>query len=721
MSDGKRMTLGTKILIGVTSGALLGIFLGEFCAPLGVVGTIYVGLLQMTVLPYVTVSLITKIGGLSMGEARRLGGQAGVVMLLLWGVSLITVAALPLSLPDWEAGTFFSSSLVEHPKKLDFLGLYLPTNPFHSLANNIVPAAVLFSILVGVALINIPGKQRVLEPANVVCDTMSRISGLVVRMSPLGTFALTADAAGRLAPAELTRLAGYVSTNTVGVIFLTFVALPGLVAALSPFRFRKILSGFRSAGLTAFATGKLFAVLPMVIESVKNQLTAENVPEEEASTMADVFVPLGYPFPNAGRILALLFIPFAAWYVGRPLEMADYPMFLAVGLLSFFGSPIAAIPFLLDMLRIPQDTFPLFLVAGIWCARLGDVLGAMHLTAFTLLSAAWSKGWFSWNLKKLGAWAAYSGSIGALLILVNHFLVDAAMTDQAPSRALVDSLDIRDRLTTIQVDEKPAPNPSPMRAGEERIDRIRRTKELRVGYVRKHPPFCYRNDAGKLVGFDIDLIQRFAAEIGVGLRLVPYPPDGLDEAFEKDHFDIAMGGIPSSLDNLARFRQSASYLELHLAVLVRDHLARAFRDFKKLRRQRRVTLGYTQQDYLVRTNRHHLRDVELVKLASKEVFLDGEAPEVDALLTTAETGAVLCMLHPEFSLVVPKESRTRVPIVIAIQKDAQRAERTFDIWLQLKRADGTLEELYAHWILGEQTKKRQKRWSVIRDVLGWVD
>ena len=715
------MSLGTKILIGVSAGVALGVFLGELCAPLGVVGKIYVGLLQMTVLPYVTVSLITRIGGLDMRQAKRLGGQAGVIMLLLWAVSLIAVAALPLSLPEWKAGTFFSSSLIERPAELDFLGLYLPTNPFHSLANNIVPAAVIFSILVGVALINIPGKQRILEPANVASDALSWISGLVVRLSPLGTFALTADAAGRLAPAELTRLAGYVSTNTIGVIFLTFVALPGLVAALSPFRFRTILSGFRGAGLTAFATGKLFAVLPIVIESVRDQLTAQDVPKEEASAMADVFVPLGYPFPNAGRILALLFIPFAAWYVGRPLDIADYPMLLGVGLLAFFGSPIAAIPFLLDMLRIPQDTFPLFLVAGVWCARLGDVLGAMHLTAFTLLSAAWKKGWLSWNLPRLGAWAAYSGGIGALLIVANHFLVDAAMSGQEPSHALVGSLDLRERMTAIEVDEKAAPNPSTLREGEKRIDRIRRTGELRVGYLPKHPPFCYRNGTGKLVGFDIDLIQRLAAEIGVGLRLVPYRPDSLDEGFARDHFDVAIGGIPSSLDNLAHFQQSVPYLELHAAILVLDHRAREFRDFRELIRKERVTLGYTQQDYLVRTNHHRIRGVELKKLPSKDVFLRGEAPGVDALLTTAETGAVLSMLHPEFSLVVPTGTNARVPIVIAIQRDAREADRTFDIWLELKRADGTLEELYAYWILGERTRMRKPRWSVIRDLLGWVD
>ena len=72
-------SLGTRILYGVIAGVAVGIVLGESAAPIGVLGDIYVGLLQMTVLPYVTISLVSKIGGLEMGQARRLGGQAGVL------------------------------------------------------------------------------------------------------------------------------------------------------------------------------------------------------------------------------------------------------------------------------------------------------------------------------------------------------------------------------------------------------------------------------------------------------------------------------------------------------------------------------------------------------------------------------------------------------------------------------------------------------------------
>ena len=54
-----------------------------------------------------------------------------------------------------------------------------------------------------------------------------------------------------------------------------------------------------------------------------------------------------------------------------------------------------------------------------------------------------------------------------------------------------------------------------------RMERIRRTGELRVGYMPDRAPFCYRNANGRLVGFDVDLVQRLARDLKASLRLVP--------------------------------------------------------------------------------------------------------------------------------------------------------------------------------------------------------
>jgi ABC-type amino acid transport substrate-binding protein len=44
---------------------------------------------------------------------------------------------------------------------------------------------------------------------------------------------------------------------------------------------------------------------------------------------------------------------------------------------------------------------------------------------------------------------------------------------------------------------------------------------------------------------------------------------------------------------------------------------------------------------------------------------------------------------------------------------------TINTWIEQKRRDGTIEELFAYWILGEDNTPRQPRWSIMDDVLGW--
>ena len=58
------MSLGTRILIGLLLGAGTGIFFGDLCRNLEIVGDVFVGLLQMTVLPYIVFSIIANLGRL---------------------------------------------------------------------------------------------------------------------------------------------------------------------------------------------------------------------------------------------------------------------------------------------------------------------------------------------------------------------------------------------------------------------------------------------------------------------------------------------------------------------------------------------------------------------------------------------------------------------------------------------------------------------------------
>src|SRR6516225_707662 len=163
-----RLDLSTQVLLGLILGVAVGLFIGERASTLQVWADAYVQLLQMTVLPYVAMSLIAGLGSLPSGVASRLGARLGLLLLALWAIALLAVFAFPLMFPHIESASFFSTTLLEDSPPLDLVGLYIPANPFNALANNIVPAVVLFSALLGLALINVPRKEVALDAINVL-------------------------------------------------------------------------------------------------------------------------------------------------------------------------------------------------------------------------------------------------------------------------------------------------------------------------------------------------------------------------------------------------------------------------------------------------------------------------------------------------------------------------------------------------------------------------
>src|SRR4030095_15294907 len=125
------MSSSTKILLGLLSGVFVGLFFGEHVSVLKFVADGYVKLLQMTVLHYITLSIITSLGALSYDQVKPLGLRAGAVLVGLWCLALVFTFLIPLAFPDLETPSFFSTPLVDPPKPFNFVDLFIPSNPFY--------------------------------------------------------------------------------------------------------------------------------------------------------------------------------------------------------------------------------------------------------------------------------------------------------------------------------------------------------------------------------------------------------------------------------------------------------------------------------------------------------------------------------------------------------------------------------------------------------------
>jgi Na+/H+-dicarboxylate symporter/ABC-type amino acid transport substrate-binding protein len=694
---------------------------GEYCAHLKVLGDAFIKLMQMTILPYIVVSLIYGIGRLDVRQAKTLATRAGVFLLLLWGVGLLIILSMPAAFPQWETASFFSTSLVETPTPVDLLDLYLPSNPVRSMADNMIPAVVLFSIAVGLALMGIRDKERLIHPLEILSASLTRVAGHAVKAAPIGVFALAANAAGTMTLAELGRLQVYFVTYFVAAGLLAFWVLPMLVAACTPLRYREVVGVSRDALVTAFATGNLFVILPILAEGCKRLLKEHGLGGEDSASFVDVILPIAFSFPNVGKLLALLFVPFGAWFTGDPLSFWDYPVFGVSGLLSFFSGVSMAIPFLLDSWRVPIDLFELFMITALVNGRVSAVVAGMHLLAYVLLATCAVKGGLLIN------WRRLAGIGVCTLILTGGSLVGARLF---LSRAVSEAYDQDQVIARMRLLEKPVPAvvhrsvpdaPGVSRSSGSRLEQIRKRGVLRVGYNPERLPFSFFNQNGELVGFDVDMAHRLAGDLRVTLEFIPVTYGTLVDQLRQDQFDLVMSGVAVTEWQLDRIWFSEPYLDVSLALVVKDHRREEFASKNTIEQMKGVRLGVVEGGYFAAKLQERFPQAQIVIFESIREYFEDDSKRADALLLSAEGGSAWCLLYPQYQVVVPRPRVAKQPLAYVVAGDDREFLDLVNHWIRIKRKRGVIQELHDYWILGQGAQKKQPRWSVIRDVLGWVE
>jgi Na+/H+-dicarboxylate symporter len=712
------MSFTNRILVGLAAGVMVGLTLGADAAFLEPVAEAFVKLLQMTVLPYVTLSIVRSIGSLDPAQARRLGLRAGAVIAALWLVGLAFAFLIPLAFPQVETAMFFSTSLVERRPSFDFVDLYIPSNPFNSLANNIVPAVVLFSVIVGGALITVERKQVLLDVLDTAAEAVSRVTRAITRLTPYGLFAIAASAAGTMNVEQLGRLQIYLVMYVAVGLLVSLWVLPGLIAAVTPIPLGEIFRNTRDPLITAFVAGDLFIVLPGLIAASQALLARHAGGPSGASELPDVLVPASFNFPHTGKLLSVSFILFAGWFADASLPLAEYPRLAVTALLTFFGSLTVAVPFLLDLFRIPADTFQLFVASGVVNARVGALVAAVHTLTVALIGSCAVGRMLRIRTGPLLRYAAITAVLTIAIVGGARIVFSTVMRPHyAKDQALARMHLLQDPIPAVVLTTPPAAEPLDPRPV---LDRVRARGVLRVGYVSDALPFVFVNAKGDLVGFDVELAHRLAGELGVALEFRPVDRENMYERLSQGYCDLVMAGIALTTPRAASTLFSASYLDETLAFAVPDHARGTFGSWDSIRALPALTIAVPNVPYYQDLIRVRLPQAQLRPIEDFHAWFQGWDPAVGALALPAERASAWTLMYPQFSVVVPEPGIVQIPLAYPLADHDQMFASFMNTWIDLKRKDGTIQAAYDHWILGRSTTSAQPRESLLRPVLRWI-
>ncbi len=709
------MSFASKILIGLGLGILAGIVAGEEVAFLGVVGRGFILLLQMAVLPFVSISLISGLGQLSHNGTRSLVRYAGGFLLLIWGTVLVIVLAAPIAFPDWPAASYFSAALVEERAPFDFIDTYIPANPFRALSEGVVPAVVFFSVAFGLALMASERKGPLIEALLGAQDALRRVTGAVVRLAPYGLFAIAAEAAGTMAPARLAGLQVYVVTYIVLAILLAFWVLPALVAAVTPLSYRETVGPARDALVTAFATGSLFIVLPLIDERARSLLAQRNA-DAEAIGQVGVVVPIAFTLAGAGKLLGLVFILYSGWQSGFPISVLDYPEFAATGLFSSFAGSAVSLPFLLDLHRIPSDMFQLYLVFdSVVGGRFSALAGSMNILALSLLAGCGAAGWVRFRPQRLLIWGAISVLLSTILLLAVR---QGFERFDVPYEGYTSFIERSFSMPTVAWRDRDEPPQPPAGAYRDGLSRVRARGVLRVGYAPDQLPYAFRNSLGELVGFDVEMAHALGRDLKVRVDFFRTQPDRFPELLDSGALDVVMTGLTITPERLEGMSLSTPYMHQTLAFVARDHRRDEFRSLAAVQSISSLHVAALARDDMDRI-RELLPHAEVSLVDSPRRFFRSEDGEYDALVFAAEAGSAWTLVYPRFSVAVPHPALRRVPMGYATARDDRRMAAFLDDWVLLKRGDQTIDRLFRYWFEGKSLPGQTRRWSLAHDVFGW--
>lgn len=725
----RKLGIATQVFIALGLGLLVGVFFGEEVAFLKIGGDAFIALLQVTVIPYVVVALITSLGRLTLADARSLGLKAGSILLVLWAVGLMVVLLSPLAFPDWPSASFFSTSQVEEASPIDFLQLYIPANIFFSLSNAIVPAIVVFSILFGVAMITVRHKERVLDFLSTVGEGLLTITGFVGRLAPYGVFAITASAAGTIDIADLGRLQVYIVVYVTMALILSLWLIPGLITTLTPLKYGAVLRAFRGPLITAFATGNVLIVLPILAVDSKELLGRAGEygsgPTRTEESSVDILIPAAFPFPSLGAILSLMFVLFGGWLVGAPVPVDEYATIAIAGIASLFGGTVLALPFLFDMLRLPADLFRVFVTVDVIGSRFGTVLAAMHIIAVALIGAYAMQGALRLRLAPLLRFAAISVAIiAAAIIGIRAFYTFVFVEPYTKDKLLASLQMIKPVQPHVVYRDLPPENVLADDGPPLSFAEIRQRGFLRVCYLEDDYPAAFFNTDGQLVGFDVEMAHQFARQLALDLVFVPVP--SIAEGTRRVNTrvcDVLMALMPIMPDLTQSVSMTSPVLRAAAGLIVPDHRRRAFRTWDAIGQIDGLRIAVSESPDVIRVLKRRLPNATPVIVPDRrklDQLLSAGLPNADAVIVAAEKGAAWSILHPRFNLVAPTP-----PFFVAFGYAVGRGDSDLllylDTWLLNAAGDGTIDTLYRYWMLGQIAKTQPPRWSIIRDVLGWVD
>ncbi len=336
------MNLSTKILIALGLGIVAGLELGAEGAAfakawIGPLGTIFMNLIKMVIVPLVFSSLVMGVCGL--GDVKKLG-RIGIKTVVLYLVTTAFAIALGIAFGVIvEPGVGLNmateglkASAKAAPPIMKVIIDIFPTNALDAMVKANMLQIILFSLFIGVGIVAVGEKADALKNTiDGLAEVSYKMVSMIMSFAPIGVFGLITPVVASNGPAVLLPLLKVIICVYVGCLLhavIVYGAMVKLLAGVCPVDFFK---GVAPASLMAFSSCSSGGTLPLTMDCIRKMGVSQNI--------SSFVLPLGATINMDGTALYQgVCALFVAQIYGIELTGAQYMTIMLTGTLASIGT-----------------------------------------------------------------------------------------------------------------------------------------------------------------------------------------------------------------------------------------------------------------------------------------------------------------------------------------------------------------------------------------------
>lgn len=708
--------LGYEALLAILLGIFAGLFFGPLCADLKPIGDAFIYALQIIVLPFIPSLLMHGLGSLSPDLAKKLFKRGWFVLILMWivilGVCYIVKELIPTPLPSPSVGF----TLEQTAAPFNASSSDVKTTNIFDVANNIIPIVTIFSLIFGVALMHLKDKEPLLGLLDRINNSLDRVIKWITVISPIGIFAHVAYVMGTINFHDLAKLQLYVGIVIFTTLFLSLWVFPMLVSNLTSIPFRELMREYRNVSFLPFATAIPTIALPYINNAMRRMAERKNLELATFKNTSQTMMPIGFGFAQLGNFIPLLFIFFLSFFFRHPLEGSEKLLLPFLVTIFSIGIPqfsFVALPFLLKTLTLPAEGFSLYAEISAITLNFQVLLSTVSMLSFIYLVVLRYYGLLEIQWRRLCL--TLGSSIIALVAIVFAAKNYIPATDNYND--LYYSLKVSDIIESpppVTIYKERAPMPAPTE--NPTLARILKRGVIRVCYDERNIPFCYLNKWDEVVGYDIAYAYQLAKDLDVKLELVPLVDGDFSNAINSGYADTIMSAVLLDEKRILTMLFSDAYNEQENVLVVPRAREHEFINLPLLQSNPNLKIaatgGYT---HVVTT---HFSEKNLVLANGIDLLVNGQ---VDAQLWSELPAYIWCLAHPDFITISYQNALGKKYFAYPVRPDSEQFVHFINEWLSLKQEQGFEEKQRQYWFLGKTPISEEKRWSIIRNVLHWID